>query len=141
MEGYGGDGEAMMHAYWDAVAEMVALGGFDIVGHLDLVKKRNMENRWFNREGNAYQQRTAEIAQAISAAGLIVEVNTGGPNRGHYAETAPALPILRQLYQHNVPVIITADAHRAQTLGGHYSTACQTLFDAGYTTHVLCVSK
>jgi histidinol-phosphatase (PHP family) len=140
-EGYGGDGEALMNVYWDAVAEMVSLGGFDIVGHLDLIKKRNMENRWFNREGAAYQQRTAEIAQAISAAGLIVEVNTGGLNRGHYAETAPALPILRQLRQHDVPVIITADAHRTQTLDGHYPTACQTLIDSGYNTHVLYVSK
>jgi histidinol-phosphatase (PHP family) len=141
MEGYGGDGTAFMHAYWDAVAEMVALGGFNIVGHLDLIKKHNTANRWFNRESDAYRQRTAEIAQAISAAGLIVEVNTGGLNRGHYTETAPALPILRQLRQHNVPVIITADAHGTKTLGGHYPTACQTLIDAGYTTHVLSVSK
>jgi histidinol-phosphatase (PHP family) len=141
IEGFNGSGEAMMNAYWDAVLEMVVRGGFDIVGHLDLVKKHNAANRWFNREGDAYQQRTAEIAQAISTAGLLVEINTGGLNRGHYAETAPALPILRQLRQYNVPVIITADSHRMQTLGGHYQTACQTLLDAGYTHHFIFEGK
>jgi histidinol-phosphatase (PHP family) len=141
MEGYGGDSEAMMNAYWDAVLEMVTGGGFDIVGHLDLVKKHNKENRWFNRESEIWLQRTAEIVQAISAAGLLVEINTGGLNRGHYDETAPALPIVRLLRQHNVPVIITADSHRTQTLGGHYQTARQTLLDAGYTNHCIFEGK
>jgi histidinol-phosphatase (PHP family) len=141
IEGYNGNGEAMMNAYWDAVLEMIVRGGFDIVGHLDLVKKQNKENRWFNREGDAYQRRCAEIAQAISDAGLLVETNTGGINRGHFNETCPSLPILRLLHQHDVPVVITADAHRTQTLGGHYETACQILLDAGYTSHFIFEGK
>jgi histidinol-phosphatase (PHP family) len=136
-EGFNGSGDAMMNAYWSAIMEMVTSGGFDIVGHLDLVKKRNTENRWFNREDDAYQRRTAEIVQAISAAGLLVEVNTGGLNRGLSEETLPSLSILRLLRQNNVPVTITADAHRTETLGGHYPTACQTLLDAGYTHHFI----
>jgi histidinol-phosphatase (PHP family) len=140
-EGFNGDGEAMMNAYWDAVLEMVVRGGFDIVGHLDLVKKQNKENRWFNRESETWLRRVEEIAQAISAAGLLVEINTGGLNRGHYDETSPALPILRLLRQHNVPVVITADAHRTQTLGGHYQTACETLLDAGYASHFIFEGK
>ena len=141
MEGFNGSGEAMMNAYWDAIMEMVTRGGFDIVGHLDLVKKQNKSNRWFNRESEIWQRRTAEVAKEIAAAGLLVEINTGGLNRGLYNETAPALPILRLLRQHNVPVIITADSHRTQTLGGHYPTACQTLLDAGYKSHFIFEGK
>jgi histidinol-phosphatase (PHP family) len=140
-EGYNGSGEAMMNAYWSAILEMITQGGFDIIGHLDLVKKQNTDNRWFNRESDTYRQRTAEIVQAIAASGLLVEINTGGLNRGHYNETAPALPIVRLLRQHNVPVIITADSHRTQTLGGHYQTARQTLLDAGYTCHFVFEGK
>jgi histidinol-phosphatase (PHP family) len=140
-EGFDGSGEAMMNAYWDAIMDMINQGGFDIIGHLDLVKKQNKTNRWFNRDDPAYQNRIAEVAQAISASGLLVEVNTGGLNRGHYDETCPALPILRLLRQHDVPVTITADSHRTQTLGGHYQTACQTLIDAGYTHHFIFEGK
>jgi histidinol-phosphatase (PHP family) len=141
MEGFNGNGEAMMNAYWDAVLEMIVQGGFDIVGHLDLVKKQNAANRWFNRESEVWLRRVEEIAQAISAAGLLVEINTGGINRGHFNETCPSLPILRLLRRYDVPVVITADAHRTQTLGGHYQTACETLLDAGYTSHFIFEGK
>jgi len=140
-EGFGGDGEAMMHAYWDAVAEMTALGGIDIVGHLDLVKKNNGADRWFSAESGSYRQRLGETARAIAAGGFVVEASTGGMNRGHLAETYPSLPALRLLRQHKVPVTITADAHRAADLDGHYQAACQTLLDAGYGTHVVFAGR
>lgn len=135
-EGYNGDGGAMMHSYWDAVANMIATGGFDIIGHLDLVKKKNRSNRWFNPESDDYKHRTAEITRAISENGIVVEVNTGAMNRGVHTEPFPSLEILRLLRQYNVPVMINADAHRANDLDGNYPVACQTIIDAGYTSHV-----
>jgi len=139
-EGFFGSGEAMMYAYWDAVLEMAALGGFDIVGHLDLVKKGNAENRLFN-QGTGYMRRIAEVVRVIAAGGFVVEVNTGGINRGLITETYPSLEILRLLRQHKVPVMISADAHNANDLDGHYSIACQTLLDAGYTSHVIFAGR
>ena len=136
-EGFGGDGEAMMHAYWDAVGEMIALGGIDIVGHLDLVKKNNRANRWFSTEGETYRQRLEEIARALATGGFVVEASTGAMNRGHLTETYPSLPALRLLQQHGVPVTISADAHRAADLDGHYHAAHQILLDAGYDSHVV----
>ena len=141
-EGYDGDGEAMMNAYWDAVLEMIALGGFDIIGHVDLVKKNNTGTdgnpcRLFDREKETYTKRTEETVRAISSSGLLTEVNTGGINRGKFTETCPSLKILRLLRQYNAPVVITADAHKAGDLDGNYQIACQTLLDAGYTGHIL----
>ena len=40
-EGFGGDGEALTRAYWDSVAAMIRAGGFEILGHVDLIKKNN----------------------------------------------------------------------------------------------------
>jgi histidinol-phosphatase (PHP family) len=129
-------GEAMVSAYWDAVAEMIALGGFDIVGHLDLVKKHNTAGKWFNAESGAYKQRIEEIVRAIASGGFVVEVNTGGINRGYITETYPSPAIVRLLRQYHVPVMISADAHNANDIAGHYAAARQTLLDAGYTSHV-----
>ena len=137
---FSGSGEAMVSAYWDAVLEMLAVGGFDIVGHLDLVKKWNAADRLFST-GNRYMRRVAEVVRVIAAGGYVVEVNTGGMNRGSIAEPYPSPEILRLLHQHNVPVMITADAHNANDLDGHYSTACQTLLDAGYTSHVVFTGR
>jgi histidinol-phosphatase (PHP family) len=136
-EGFGGDGGAMMEAYWDAVQDMIAAGGFDILGHVDLVKKNNIQGRWFNPEGETYRRRAAETAAAAGRAGVVVELNTGGINRKKIAETYPSLPLLRLFRENQVPALITADAHRAEELDGNYQTALETLRIAGYTGHVI----
>jgi histidinol-phosphatase (PHP family) len=82
-------------------------------------------------------RRVEEIARAVSSAGLVVEANTGGINRGYVTDTYPSLAVLRLLRQYKVPVMISADAHRACDLDGHYQEARQILLDAGYTSHVL----
>jgi histidinol-phosphatase (PHP family) len=140
-EGFGGDGEAMMHAYWDAAAEMIALGGFDILGHIDLVKKNNQDGRWFAIESEACRARAAETARLAAAAGLTVELNTGGLNRRITRDTYPSPSFLRLFRERRVPALITADAHRAEDLDGHYDVALQTLREAGYTEHPLFRGK
>jgi len=136
-EGFAGDGEAMVNAYWDAVTEMLALGGFDIIGHMDLVKRNNAANRFFNGESETYLRRIEEVTRATASGGFVVEINTGGINRRYLNETYPSSALLRLMRQHNVPVMISADAHNARDLDGNYQTACQTLRDAGYTSHVI----
>jgi histidinol-phosphatase (PHP family) len=135
-ESFDNDGEALMHAYYDAVAEMTALGGFDILGHVDLVKKNNEGGRYFSVASEAYRQRCAEIARAAGRAaaetGMAVEVNTGGLNRGRISETYPSPPFLRLFREQGVPAIITADAHCAAHIDGHYGIARETLAQAGY---------
>jgi histidinol-phosphatase (PHP family) len=140
-EGFGGDGEAMMGYYWDAVQEMIAAGGFDILGHVDLVKKNNSGGRWFNPEGETCCQRARETAAAAGRAGIVAEVNTGGINRKKITDTYPSLPLLRLFKENQVPALITADAHRAEDLDGHYQTARETLLAAGYTEQVLFTGR
>jgi histidinol-phosphatase (PHP family) len=147
LDGFGGDGESMLNAYWNNVMEMITLGGFDIVGHLDLVRKNHKsgrspafqerQGRWFEVENADYMQRAEEIIRAISSAGLVVEANTGGLNRGYITDTYPSLAVLRLLHRYKIPVMVSADAHRAIDLDGHYREARQILLDAGYTSHVL----
>jgi len=147
LDGFDGDGESMLSAYLNNVVEMVTLGGFDIVAHLDLVKKhysskgssafREKQGRWFEMENADYMYRAEEIVRAISSAGLVVEANTGGFNRGYIKDTYPSLAVLRLLRRYNVPVMISADAHNPNDLDGHYREARQILLNAGYTRHVL----
>jgi len=147
LDGFDGDGEAMLKAYWDNVLEMVTKGGFDIVAHLDLVRKNykyerspafyERLGRWFEIENENYMRRVEEIARAISSAGFVVEVNTGGMNRRYIKDTYPSLAVLRLLRQYKVPVMISSDAHRADNVDGHYNEARQILLNAGYNSHVL----
>jgi histidinol-phosphatase (PHP family) len=140
-EGYAGDSKAMINAYWNTVQEMVSQRGFDIVGHFDLIKKNNTANRWFDAKNENYIQQVEETTRAIADTDLVVEVNTGGINRGYISETYPSPAILQVLRNFKVPVMISADAHCAKDLDGRYPLALQTLLDAGYTSHVLFVGR
>jgi len=138
-EGFGGDIEALLRSYWDAMEEMIALGGFDILGHADLVKVNIRDKSRLSAESETC--RHAEIARATARAGLTAEVNTGGLNRGRTQDVYPSLPFLRLFREQEVPAIITADAHCAADLDGHYDIARQTLLAAGYTEQVLFEGK
>jgi histidinol-phosphatase (PHP family) len=150
-----GDGKALYNAYYDAYREMILEGGFDIAGHLDLVKKNNGLYRFFSPEDPAYQKQLLETADSLAARRahtsralsggadpgtpgdgafpFVVEVNTGGMNRGRTSEPYPSEAVLTLLRERNIPVTVTADAHSAGHLGGHYEEARAAMLNAGYT--------
>jgi histidinol-phosphatase (PHP family) len=127
------DGEGMAEAYWDAVEEMLSLGGFDILGHLDLVMKNNQRGEYFDPRGDRYRRRIARIAASAARSGSVVEVNTGGMNRGKTTEPYPSPELLRLLRQEGARMTITADAHEPAHLGGNYDLARRLLLEAGYS--------
>jgi len=128
-----------MNSYYDAVAEMIALGGFEILGHADLIKKNCLGKNLWPQEIETCRQR--EIAISTAKAGIIAEVNTGGINRKRINETYPSVTFLRYFREYNVPVIITADAHQAADIKGNYGIAVQTLLSAGFSDHVTIFLK
>jgi histidinol-phosphatase (PHP family) len=134
---FSGNGDALMERYWDAVEGMIRAGGFDILGHIDIVKKNNSREQWFSPGGEAYKKRLTRITGLAARSGAVVEINTGGLNRGKLREPCPSQKLLELLRGENVPVTVTADAHEARHLGGHYETARQTLIAAGYTHALL----
>lgn len=150
--GFNGNAEALMHYYYDAVAEMIAIGGFEILGHADLIKKNcqpfskpsgkadrlDTGKRW-TEEIEACRQR--EIAARASETKITVEVNTGGINRGKTQDVYPSLSFLRLFNEYNVPVIITSDAHQAKDIDGNYNIALQTLIYADFKEHLLFTGK
>jgi histidinol-phosphatase (PHP family) len=127
-----GDGEGMAETYWDAVEEMIALGGFDILGHLDLVMKNNQDGRYFDPRGPRYRRRIARIAALAARSGAVVELNTGGLNRGKTREPYPSPELLRLLRREGAAMTITADAHEPAHLGGYYDLARRLLAETGY---------
>jgi histidinol-phosphatase (PHP family) len=129
---FDGDGEALAAVYWETAAEMIRSGGFDILGHLDLVKKNNPGGRWFSAAAPPPPEKAAALVPLIAGSGCVVEVNTGGMNRGCFDEPYPSPRLLTLLGEASVPVIITADAHSTAHLGGHYREAREALLKAGY---------
>jgi len=137
-EGFNCNGDALMNCYYDALSEMITQGGFDILGHADIIKKNCIEKNYWRKEDEICRQR--EIARLLANAScneIIVEVNTGGMNRKKINETYPSLTFLRIIREFNIPVIITSDAHSANDINGNYDTAIDMLICANFKEHVL----
>jgi len=138
-DGFGGDVRSLMHFYYDAVLQMIETGGFDILAHADLIKKNCQDKNYWDERDELIRQK--EIAASSSRAGLTVEVNTGGINRGKIRDVYPSLSFLRLFREYEVPVIITADAHCARDISGNYDIALQTLKYAGFSEHMIFIGK
>jgi histidinol-phosphatase (PHP family) len=134
---YGGDPLGMVTAYYEAEAEMIRAGGFDLLGHPDLVKKNNSGSKFFSEDTDFYRQKTAGIAALMAGTNVPAEVNTGGMNRGKIKDCYPSAAFLKLFRERKVPMVINADAHRAEDLDGHYEEARAAMIAAGYSETVL----
>lgn len=132
-ERYAGDGRRLFLDYFREVADLVRAGGFEILGHLDLIRKNNRGNRWFDETDKDYLAAAFEVAEALAGTGIAAEVNTGGIPRGKTKAPYPSLPILKELRRRNVPIVIGADAHAAGHLDPQWRKIGASLArEAGY---------
>jgi histidinol-phosphatase (PHP family) len=135
-EDFCGDVMATIDAYWNKVEKMITAGGFDIVGHVDLIKRNNANNKWFREDDKRYIKHLRRIADVIADAKIVVEVNSSGMIRGYTDSPYPSKCFLELLCKNKVSVVINADAHKPEHLGGHYEDAKQVLLESGYDSIV-----
>jgi histidinol-phosphatase (PHP family) len=129
---FGGDGKKAVQTYFAVEREMLKHGGFDIAGHLDVIRKRNGVLHFFDESEDWYKRELEATSVAASSSGVIVEINTGGIARGAIDDTYPSADFLRELKKHDVPVMINSDAHRAEHLDAAFDLAKKRALDAGY---------
>ena len=115
-EGFGGDGDAFVRAYFAAEREMVARFDFDVVGHPDLVRKFNAKLPWFDESAAWYEEELRATADAIAASGKLVEVNTGAISRGWLDDAYPSPHFRDLLRERGVKFVLSSDAHAASGL-------------------------
>jgi len=111
--------------YFELIEQLVASGLFDIIGHLDLVKKFG----YFPEKGwDDIQNRVAGI---IGKSDMVVELNTSGKDKP-VGEFYPGPDFLRRLHENNVPVTLGSDSHHPGEVGRYFRQAVELLKEIGY---------
>lgn len=128
---HGGSFENLSETYYTRVAELVRIGGFSILGHLDLIKKRNRGNQWFRESAPWYERHISTVLGAIAKSGVIVEVNTGGIARGAIDTVYPSPWIIARAVKLGIPFTISADAHRSQDIDCYFDESAAILRENG----------
>jgi histidinol-phosphatase (PHP family) len=135
----GGDARALYRDYYARLAAMIEAGGFDILGHFDLVKMNNRASAYFDEADPDYLAAAFEAADCLKGKDIVVEINLGGLARGKSTEPYPSLTILRRLRELDVPITFCADAHAPSHLGSHLEDARLLAREAGYAS-LVCLS-
>ncbi len=121
--------DALYAAYWRLVREMAESRLFDIAAHLDLPKKfgfypkadlRALEN---------------EALDAIKANGMATELNTAGFAKP-CADGYPSRDVLKRCREREIPVTLSADAHRPEHLLFEFGRGLAILREVGYSSIV-----
>ena len=122
----GRDPDETYERYFSLFCQAAREGRFDIMAHPDLVKKHGIVS------GMPLDDMYETAAQALSEAGVAIEVNTSGL-RMRVAEAYPSLPFLEACARHGVPVTLGSDAHAPYQVGMDFDIALGLLARAGVT--------
>ena len=125
--------EASYQSYFAELVQLAAHGDFDVVGHLDNVRRDSCM---------LYQQTlaVADFADPIRTAlrslverGKGLEINTSGPSYG-LPVPLPDLTILRWFRELGGEILVFgSDAHKSEQVGRHFATARELALAAGFT--------
>ncbi len=141
---FGGSARKFITAYYRQMLRMLETGGFDIIGHFDLVKKHNRQAAFFSEEESWYRRIVEETITAVAESGLRLEVNTGAMSRGYTSEPYPSPWILDlcaqaggnnqadQAARGGIPVVINADAHKPDLIDYAFEEIEAMLTAKGY---------
>ena len=127
-----GDYRKIWKRYWRHISEMIEVGGFDIIGHFDLVKKNNIAGRWFDEENRAYVDAAFQALDLAAEKDYIAEINTGGITRSRRSEPYPSVFILKRMQEKGIRITIGDDAHAPSHIGICQLKALEIAEIAGY---------
>jgi histidinol-phosphatase (PHP family) len=111
--------------YFALTQNMAKSGLFDIVGHLDLVKKFNFQPK---HDISGLLLETVEI---ISKSKMCVEVNTSGL-RKPCREIYPSEKLIKMCFDNGLPITLGSDAHSPEEVGADFDKAVNLLRKIGY---------
>lgn len=118
--------------YFAAERDMIRTCDFDILGHPDLMRKRNGILNMFNEEEAWYKAELKATADEIAKTGVVVEINTGAIARGAMDDFYPSEYFTTLLFERGVPVCINSDAHNAEDIDCAFERAAFQAKKIGY---------
>lgn len=131
---FGGSFNEMSRAYYNALADFVTYTDVDVVGHIDLITKFNLEAPLFDEGDEEYRRIALNAVDRILAVKpeIIFEVNTGAMFRMGKKEPYPALFILEHIKNKGGRITLTSDAHCTEALDFAFSDSFELCKKCGF---------
>jgi len=113
------DIRALCTCYYMQLRRVVASGLFTAVGHMDVLKKHNINHVYFNESEGWYRELVAETLDQIGASSMKVEINVSGYDHP-VASPYPSPWIVAECIRRGITLVLSSDAHRPDSIGRNF---------------------
>ncbi|QSF45258.1 histidinol-phosphatase HisJ [Paenibacillus tianjinensis] len=130
---HGWEGKDVMEVYrryYDAVRKSALSGLYDIIGHMDVIKRFGFGPQTQEDKAEARELERSAL-EAIAASGIAMELNASGLSKP-CAEMFPAEHVLQQAHTLAIPLTLGSDAHDPAKLGDGLQEARDLLWRTGF---------
>ena len=128
---FDGDIRKAVTTFYHQTNQMIETQNFDVFGHMDKIKMHN-QDRFFTEDETWYQKLVDECLELVKQKGLIIEVNTRGIYKKRSNSLFPDGLTLQKVKHHNIPIIISSDAHHPDELNLGFADAVSKLSEMGF---------
>lgn len=115
----------LYRTYFELVWSLCSSGLFDVIGHIDVIKKFG-----YSPDGDL-EPYWIETARVLKETGTCLELNTAGRD-APVNEFYPHKRLLEACYKSGVSVTMGSDAHGPQQVGRYFKEAVELLKATGY---------
>lgn len=126
---FGGDKLEYARRYYDILTENALRGGFEILGHFDLLNKFGL----YDDCSPEYQAIALSSLDAVLSEVPYIEMNTGAVSRG-YKAVYPADLFLRRICEKGGRIVLNGDSHSAEALDCHFDASVAALKEIGFSS-------
>lgn len=130
---FAGDGAAFARHYYRALCTYLQSRKPDIIGHFDLITKYEESGKGILFRDSRYWDVAEEYLLRAATANCLFEVNNGAICRGLRTMPYPHERLLHLLHKQGCGIILSSDAHRADTLDFQFTQTEDLLRQIGFT--------
>lgn len=120
--------------YFGLVMDAARTGLFDVMTHLDVVKK------YGHRPTSDLKPLFSRVAETLSKSGVAIELNSSGLHKP-VEEIYPGMEILEIMHEHGVPITFGSDSHKPSHVARDFDRLLSHAKAAGYTDYVGFTSR
>ena len=117
--------------FFESSIQMVEIGGFDIVGHIDKIYMNSAKHPDFDWQADWYQKPFLQLLDFIAEKGYTVEINC--KNKVRKDQTFPHIASFKELKKRHIPVMVNSDCHQPDMINDGREDTITLLKAAGYT--------
>lgn len=128
------DVDQVYRRYYDLLQQAARSRVYDIMGHVDLVKK------FGHRSSQDLHVLVDDTARVFRSSGVAIEINTSGL-RKPVKEIYPEISVLRIYRKHGVPIVFGSDAHAPGDVGADFAAAAELAREAGYREYCVYAKR